>query len=144
MGELSKFLSGNKSVFIILSLIAIIGFASANSYYSSQQKEDTPIIEQTSEGTIDVRPFNVDGINNTVTNVLNGNLEAPRAHDIIFDERFFARENGASLSGSDLEKNKIYVAYLSAALDVVDSHMYQYSDKQDKINKMNELKNKLL
>jgi hypothetical protein len=141
MEGIQKFLSGNKTIYIILALAAIIGIASAN-YHTGQTNT---LIEQASRGTIqnDERTMITEEINNTVTNMLNGDVKASNAHDKIFNERYFARDAGESISGSSLEMNKRYVAYLDASLAVVTAYEYKSSDLQSKITAMNKAKEKL-
>jgi hypothetical protein len=141
MEGIQKFLSGNKTIYIILALAAIIGIASAN-YHTGQTNS---LIEQASSGTIqgNGRPLIAQEINNTVTNMLNGDVKASNAHDKIFNERYFARYAGESLSGSELEQNKRYVAYLDASLAVVTAYEYKSDDLQSKITAMIKAKEKL-
>jgi hypothetical protein len=80
-----------------------------------------------------------DGIENTVNNMLSGDVEIGKAKNAISYEKVFSKDQTA-ISSEDMKINHAYMNYLIAASDVVDAYTYESSDLQDKIDLMNEKK----
>ena len=111
----------NKRLYIFIALI-IIGSGGAYAYHSEQQP-----VKMFNVPTVSTYTEKAKNVDNLIDNMLSGSVTAGKAHDYIFDEKFFAKQDGETLSGAELSQNQGYVTYLNAADDVVSAFVYNAS-----------------
>lgn len=114
-----------------LVLVCAVG-ASANSFEKTSQNLVAPnIITFTEDEFQEMRQQEAEGVFNIIKNMEAGYVSSSRAHDDIFDIKFYA-EQYTSAYPVEAEVNRAYVDFLNSALDCtnaypngVNSELYQ-------------------
>lgn len=126
----------NKSIYIIFFIL--IGSTGAYAVHSQEQFTSNTLF---SEPTSDVRPMHITEVDKLMQNMLSGKISPLEAHDYIFNERFFAKKAGKTLTGSELMTNQKYIDYLNEADKITNSY---YPDSQPDLTAMNNAKKALI
>jgi hypothetical protein len=122
---------------ILILAVCVIG-VSANSFQATKSQDTNSLLESAAQVNSfqKERQVDADNVYNVIQNMKNGDITAGKAHDYIFDERFYAKQK-VDLNAVEIGVNKNYIAYCNTALDVVtayssfgkDSKEYQDSFK---------------
>jgi hypothetical protein len=106
-----------KHLNIIIFLIVVCS-TGAYALHNQEQNTVNPLFQGVDT---EARPMHITEVNNTVYNMLSGQVSASSAHDYIFEERFFAKKFIDGTPG-EMAINARYIAYLSECLNVVDTY----------------------
>jgi hypothetical protein len=132
-----------KGVFAAIGLLiaTISGFAIMDNPHA-QADEHTNFLVTTDNTHSDFSKdisIRASGINNTITNMLNGDVSIAKATKAIRYEKVYSRDQ-TGISPDDMQINKAYMDYLESAEDVVNAYTYEDPELKSKVSIMSDKK----
>jgi len=140
-----------KTIYIVIAALLLTGGATAallnqGSNHAQQQTTGNPLIDAAQSGQDtsfrDQRLEEAKKVDNIVTNVLNGDVQPLDGLDSLDDIKFFANRV-TDISPADMQTNKKYVAFVSAAEDIVKAKLYKTGDVEEKLKIMKEKRSEI-
>lgn len=76
-----------------------------------------------------------DAVQNVIDNMVSGDVTPAEAHDYLFNQKYWAKQNSTDANAVETEVNQAYINYVNSALDVVTAYS-NYGKDSEEFNEM--------
>ena len=125
----------SKFIYALAGLLVVCALGAANTFEKPVQENVIApnIVTFTEDEFHEMRIQEAEGVFNIITNMEAGYVSSSKAHDDIFDIKFYA-EQYTSAYPVEAEVNHAYVDFLNSALDC--TNQFQYGIDSDEYQKV--------